>query len=138
MDLINIDKLLSTNNEFEYNGYVVTRLNKEDVNKEYEDYYNPLKVYRVYNRYSAQGDYQVFEQKDELISYLLKENRYEAYYNRLDELGKPLDFDYSYDFYSYLIDWIDNYFGYERVDFQIKYNNGKLSKKCKNSYIYIY
>lgn len=125
-----VKEMLEKYKEFEYNGYTVAKLGPEGIGKA-SLYYEPLVRYRIYNKYSPQGDCEILENKDAVISYIMADNKYEGYYNRLNELSEGVDFDFSYDLYKYLTDWIENYFGYGRVDFQVKYKDGKLSKMCK-------
>ena len=130
MKEMTVNEMLEKYKELEYNGYRVAKLGPEGIGKA-SLYYEPLVRYRIYNKYSPQGDCEILENKDAVISYVMANNKYEGYYNRLNELSEGVDFDFSYDLYKYLTDWIENYFGYGRVDFQVKYKDGKLSKMCK-------
>lgn len=136
MDIEALKKNIDTIHSFDFNGYTITNIGVEG-NGRLTLYHNPLHRYRVYNYCSPVGDYEVFDSKEELIAYATKENKYIPYYNRLSELNSNLDFDFSYNLYKYLNDWIYNYFGYRRADFQIKYRNGNFSKMCKAAYMYI-
>lgn len=132
MDKLNLEEMLNKYTEFEYNGYVVTQLAPEGNGKNVL-YYETLVRYRTYNKCSPLGDCEVFGDKADVIAYLKEKNKYKSYYERLGELNDEIKFDFVYDLYKYTVDWMDNYFGYNRANFQIKYKDGKLSKMYKSA-----
>lgn len=134
MNLKKLEENINKWHEFEHNGYIITQLEVETGSIRYSD---TLRTYRIYNKWSPVGDCEFFKSKEEVIDYVAKENKYKKYYDRLDELSEGIDFDFTYDLFKYIQDWIENYFGYGRVDIQVKYKDGKLSKMCKEAYLYI-
>lgn len=132
MDKLNLEEMLNKYTKFEYNGYVVTQLAPEGNGKNVL-YYETLVRYRTYNKCSPLGDCEVFGDKADVIAYLKEKNKYKSYYERLGELKDEIKFDFVYDLYKYTMDWIDNYFGYDRANFQIKYKDGTLSKMYKSA-----
>lgn len=137
---MNIEKETLINNlnkykSFDFNGYHISKIEPEG-NGRLILYYEPLFIYRVYNTLSPVGDCEVFQSKEELIQYVLEENKAASYYERLSELNSMIDFDFSIDLFNYIEDWTNNYFK-RKPDCQLKYKNGQLSKKCKSAYLYL-
>ena len=125
-----VEEMIDNLNEFEYNGYAVRKLRPES-------FYDSLTQYCVYDKCSAQSDYEIVESKDEVLDIVMTVSKNKLYHDALHELIENTKFNYTYDLYKHINNWVNNYFGHGNIDIQAKHKDGKLSKLYKNAYIYL-